>query len=37
MDRLSSVEIGVKIWLFIYFFGFCCVKKNEQTTVEFVY
>ena len=24
-----NVEIGVEIWLFIYFFGFCHVKKKE--------
>ena len=37
MDRSSNVEIGVKIWLFIYFFGSRRVKKKEQTAVEFVY
>ena len=37
LDRQSNVEIGVEIWLFIYFFGFCLSKEKEQTAVKFVY
>lgn len=30
VDRSSNVKIGIKIWIFVYFFVFCCVKKETS-------
>ena len=35
LDSSSNVEIGIEIWLFIYFFVFCRDKKKQEIAVEF--